>query len=121
MEEKTMNKKSKSIMVLKILYIINDATLLPCAYLTVLNFLSAYTDVPWPWSRFFLGLTLPVVMLRCFNLPYIQSAVIAIVYLCLLIKNKFPLKDTVIFVVLLIICILGLLSVEEVFWAAMGV
>lgn len=121
MEEKSTNKKSNSIMILKILYIINDVTLLPCAYLTVLNFLSVFTDVPLPWSRAFLGLTLPVVMLRCFYLPYIQSSVISIVYLCLLIKNKFPLKETIIFVVLLTICILGLLSVEEVFWAAMGV
>lgn len=116
-----MNENSNSAKVIKILYIINDVILLPCAYLTVINILSGFTDVHMTWSRAFLGLTIPVVLLRCFFLPYILSAVISIAYLCLLIKNKFPLKETIIFVVLLIVCILGILSVEEVFWAAMGV
>lgn len=116
-----MNEKSRSLKVLTILNIINIIPLLPCAYLTILKILSLFTEVNMPWSRAFLGFTLAVVFLRCFFLPYITSAIINIVHLCILIKNKFPLKETILFAILLIICILGLLSVEDVFWAAMGI
>lgn len=109
-------------MVIKILYIINLIPLLPCVYLTVTEGILRTTGYSISvWSRMFLGFTLLVVFLRIFFLPYISSLLLTLAYVFLLIKNKASKREGIVFLLMLILCVLGLLSVEKVFWAAMGV
>ena len=112
---------TNNLKIIKWLYVLNDLPLLPCVYITFWSAASHFTEVEWIWTREFLGWILPIYFLRCFYLPYITSAAIAGFYLYNLIKNKFPKIDTVIFIVLTVICILGLISVETAFNAAMSV
>ncbi len=106
---------------MKTLFIVNDILLFPCAICTVWEFISWFADIGSIWQRWFLGLTLPIVFLRIFLLPYLFSVLIVAGYLWALWKNGFPKKETLLFIALLIICALGLISLEPVFWAAMGV
>ena len=85
------------------------------------KFVARFADIGSIWQRWFLGLTLPVVFLRIFLLPYLFSALIAGGYVWLLWRSGFPKKELLLFIVLLAVCILGLVSLEPVFWAAMGV
>ncbi len=104
------------------LTIINTILLLPCTYLTVFNFVNTDTSIQNSiWTRGFLGLTLPIVFLRIFYLPYITSTILSIAYFSFLKKSKFPKKETLFFAILFIITILGLLSLETVFDASMSV
>ena len=107
---------------IKKLFIINDILLLPCVYLTFANILIKIFDADVNvWTRSFLGLTLPIVFLRIFFVPYIASIILSILYFINLKKKNFPKKEVVSFIVLFLICIVGLISVEPVFYAAMGV
>ena len=112
-------KYKESFKIIKFAFLVNTVLLLPCAYLTIFKLISANPDSIWSFG--FLGLTLPIVLLRCFYLPYIFTVVLSIIYLKYLIQLKFPIKDLLLFILLITICILGLLSLEEVFLAAMGI
>ena len=117
--KKTVNRR---LWIVRLLFFINTLTLLPCAYVTVINIRYKITGLYfWPWTRSFLGFILPVVFLRCFYLPYICTAVFAGIYIFMLRKYRYPKKDVVTFILLFLICVLGLVSVEEVFHAAMSV
>lgn len=106
---------------INIWFLINNIPLLPCVYLTLWTIASKFTEVQWIWTRDFLGFILPVILLRCFFIPYISSFVIALWYFVALIKNKFPKKYVIEFIVLLSICVMGLISVETVFQVGMSV
>lgn len=106
---------------LKLLFALNDLPLLPCAYVTLWSFAGQFTEVPNIWTRGFLGWILPVTFLHCFYLPYLCSAAITFCSLRYLVQTRFPPKDTLIFSGLLLLCLLGLASVETVFAAAMSV
>ena len=115
-------KANQALSNIKIPSAINAILLLPCAYVTVINILAEITGVYyWPWTRSFLGFILPVVLLRCFFIPYICTPVFAIIHFCMLRKRGYPKKEVGLFILLLIISVLGLVSLEEVFWAAMSV
>lgn len=117
-----MSSDGKKLRIIKLLYIINLIPLLPCFYATVAEVLYHFFEIYLPvWSRGFLGLTLPIIFLRIFYLPYIISAILNVVYLWYLIKEKSSAKEVILFAFLLSICILGLLSVENVFNAGMGI
>ena len=73
------------------------------------------------WTRRLLGFLIPVVLLRCFGIPYVASAVLFVLYLVFLIKYKAPKREWFIFVLIFVFCILGLSSLEVVFHAAMSV
>lgn len=116
------NKHHSRFITVKILYIINAITLLPCSFITVINMLERLGIIHvWPWDRFFLGFIIPVALLRCLYLPYIITVVLSLIYAVMLWKNKSPIKEIVIFIVVLLVCVLGIVSVEEVFHAAMSV
>ena len=116
-----MIKSEKRLRTVKLWYVINLIPLLPCVYVTVAKILSFYKIYLPIWSRLFLGLTLPVIFLRIFYLPYVISTVLNVVYPWLLAKEKHSAKEIILFVFFLIICVLGLLSVETVFNAGMGI
>ena len=116
------NSKNKVLKIIKILYIINLIPLLPCVYLTLTEVISRLTGSSiGVWSRAFLGFTLLIVFLRIFFLPYILSFLLSLAYLFVLIKCKAAKREIIVFLLMLLLCVLGLLSVEKVFWAAMGV
>ncbi len=118
LNEKDMKRFKK----IKKFFIINTVLLLPCSYLTVFKFI--YTDPNIQneiWTHSFLELTIPIVFLRCFFIPYIASVILSIYYFVFLIKTKFLKKDFIMFIVLFTLTILGLLSLEEVFLAGMSI
>lgn len=120
-EETKGNTNQSKLRTVKILFICNLIPLLPCVYVTFWTIASYHMEVYWIWTRGFLGFILPVTFLRCFYIPYIASTVLSVYYFIFLYKEKFPKKETILFIVLFIICVLGLLSVETVFRAAMSV
>ena len=104
------------------LFVIDDILLFPCALCTVWNFVSRFADIGSIWQHWFLGLSLPVVFLNCFlYFPYILSAAAIVGYLWALRKDGFPRKEMMLFIALLAVCALGLISLDAVFQAAMGV
>ena len=113
--------KESRFSILKLLFILNDLLLLPCVYVTLWTVASKFMAVGNIWTRNFLSWSLPVVLLNCFYIPYISSALISCIYLRVLQKNKFPKSETVGFVILLLICMMGLISLDRVFDAAMSV
>lgn len=117
-----MRNYRKQLRTIQILYVLNLALLLPCVYATVVGVLNHFFEIDLHiWTRGFLGLTLPIIFLRILFLPYILSAILNAAYIWLLVKVKCFAKEVVLFAFLLLICILGLLSVEQVFWAGMGI
>ncbi len=120
-EKESPKNKFTLPMFAKKLLIINDIPLLPCVYVTFHYALADFMPYHNIWTREFLGFILPVVFLRCFYIPYITSPLLIILNFVLLAKNKFPKKETVWFVIVTAVCILGLVSLETVFNAAMSV
>ena len=122
MNRTSSNKHHTSFITVKILYIINAITLLPCSCITVINLLERLGIIHvWPWNRFFLGMILPVALLRCLYFPYIITAALSVIYAIMLWKTRSPAKEIVLFIVILLVCVLGVFSVEEAFRAAMSV
>lgn len=64
---------------------------------------------------------LPVALLRCLYFPYIITAALSVIYAIMLWKTRSPAKEIVLFIVILLVCVLGVVSVEEAFHAAMSV
>ena len=103
---------------IKLLYILNFITLLPCVYTAAMSF-----GIILPGSRsrvinFLMGV---IVFMRCFFLPYIVAAVLTVIYIMLLKTRKASGGEVVQFVILLILTLIGLSQVEFLFQAAMGV
>ena len=115
-------KESKKFRIIKKFFIINTILLLPCAYLTIFKLFNPdYSHQQEIWTFEFLGLILPVVLMRTLLLPYICTLTCGSGYFIYLLKSKFPKKELITFAICLIITILGLLSLEEAFAAAMGI
>lgn len=107
------------------LFILNDLTLFPCVFWTLTDIWNRLAgDVPefmYP-GRTLAALSMIVyVFLRCFYLPYIFSAALIGLSVFVLIKDRFPKGETAVFAALTAVCILGLISAETVFDAAMSV
>ena len=62
-----------------------------------------------------------IILARILFLPYIVSALLSGAYFYHLEKEYYPKVETTIFVIMLILCIMGLFSVEAVFGAGMGI
>ena len=96
-----------------------DLVLLPCAFVTVFRFAALFVPLRETfWTRAFLGWTLPVVFLRCLYLPYAAAAVLLPLSAAVLIRAR---SRRAAILCLAAVCILGLLSLEAVFAAAMGI
>lgn len=103
-----------------LIYFINLLTLYPCIYLTFTRIIG-HDPLHWVWSHNFLGATMLIIFSRIFFLPYIVSALLTMAYIKHLKKKNYPKPEMIPFVIMLILCIMGLLSVEKVFWAGMGI
>lgn len=103
-----------------LLYFLNLLPLYPCIYLTYTRIIG-HDPLQWVWSHDFLGATMLIIFARCFFLPYIVSALLSGAYLYHLEKEHYPKFETFLFIIMLILCIMGLLSVEAVFAAGMGI
>ncbi len=111
-----------------ILLIIEDVLLLPCVVLSIYRFIEfCGADFQYAiWTRGFLGLTLPIIFLRIFFIPYITAGIILFLLIRSFVIDKqqniqMNKREVLFYLIASIICILGLLSVEQVFWAGMGV
>lgn len=122
---------------LKVLFIINDLILFPCALLTAyyvagfglyvfryafglekVDFLSTLSIIPLLSVTIF---SLIPAFLNCFHLPYIMSVVIIFIYLWKLVKEGFLKEETKDFVKYFVVCMFGLISLESVFQVAMSI
>lgn len=101
---------------LRILYVLNTLLLLPCAYFTLALVTPLRTH-----GRLFLGAVLPIVGLRIYYIPYISSTILTAGYIYLIKKHICSDKERIFFSILLIITILGLISLEMVYSAVMGI
>ncbi len=99
--------------VLKLLFIINDIFLLPGVLCWIVFLLSRF-ELFYDFCNE--AILLLYFFIQYFMFNYIASTVITIVYVIALIKYKFPKKETVAFIILLIICILEILSTELFIW-----
>ena len=112
------NKSTGALRVIRILYVIDTLLLMPCAVIEVAKLLKLEVNF---WTRGYLGFLLPVVFLRIIFIPYIATPVLTVLYGYFLRKAKGSKLEYILFALMLIICILGLLSLELVFNAAMGI
>ena len=103
-----------------LLYFLHLIPLYPCIYLTFTRIIG-HDPLQWVWSRDFLGATMLIIFARALFLPYIVSAFLSGAYLYHLEKEHYPKVETTIFVIMLILCIMGLVSVKAVFDAGMGI
>lgn len=110
-------RKWPGIAALRLAFLLHDLILSPCVYIT----LCRLTGVPLRWTHGLLGWMLPVAFLAIFALPYIASALLVALYLLCLLRRRFPVGETALFLVLLAVCLLGLPSVSTAFHAAMSV
>ena len=111
---------------IRILYIINTFCLLT-------SYLVLYNDSLPPGAGLMNGslgwifflLALPAILncvLRAFFIPYIYFALITYLYIKNLKENQFPKKETILFIILLLLSILGLVCLEVVshdMWSAL--
>lgn len=117
--KETVNRRQR---IVSVLYLINTLIMLPCAYVTCVNIGYKLTGLYfWPWTRSFLGFILPVVLLRCFYLPYVTTAVLTGLCIYMIKKYKSPKKTIIAFAIMILLNVLGIISLEEVFAAAMSV
>ena len=112
---------------IRILYIINTFCLLT-------SYLVLYNDSLPPGAGLMNGslgwifflLALPAILncvLRVFFIPYIYFALITYLYIKNLKENQFPKKETILFIILLLLSILGLVCLEVVsqdMWRALS-
>lgn len=103
-----------------LLYFLHLIPLYPCIYLTFTRIIGS-DPLNWVWSRDFLGATMPIIFGRILFLPYIISGFLSGAYIYHLEKEYYPKVETTIFVIMLILCIMGLVSVKAVFDAGMGI
>lgn len=103
-----------------LLYFLHLIPLYPCIYLTFTRIIR-HDPLHWVWSHDFLGATLLIILARCFFLPYIVSALLSGAYIYHLEKENYPKVEKILFGIMLILCIMGLFSVEAVFDAGMGI
>ena len=89
--------------------------------LRILYVLNTLLLLPWTHGRLFLGAVLPIVGLRIYYIPYISSAILTAGYIYLIKKHICSDKERIFFSILLIITILGLISLEMVYSAVMGI
>lgn len=112
-----MEKKMK---VLQVLFLLNDLLLLPHIWIEFGILIGRGSIVP-EQNPVFGAVFIATIFLRIFWLPYIGSAVITLLYLILLCKSRFAVKDTVIFGILLTVCVTGLIAMEPHFQGALGI
>lgn len=101
-------------------YLLNLLSLFPCIYLSFTKIIQR-DPLNWIWSRSFLGATFPIIILNLFFLPYIFSVLWICAYVFYLKKSKFPKFESAFFILTLILCIMGLCSINTVFRAGMGI
>lgn len=111
---------TKKIKILQVLYLLNDLLLLPHIWIEF-GILTGNASMVPEQNPVFQAVFIVTIFLRCFLLPYIWSAVITVLYLVLLCKSKFVVKDTVIFGILFVVCVLGLIALESHFQGALGI
>ena len=113
---------NRKLRLVSVLYFINTLIMLPCAYVTCINIRYKLTGMYfWPWTRAFLGFILPVVFLRCFYLPYVTIFFLTVLCIYVIKKYKPPIKMVIVFAIMVLLNVLGIISLEEVFRAAMSV
>ncbi len=120
-------KKNKhtSLLVVKIFSIIHTVVMFPFACVTLIRLFGGTSFDPMNVPDviayifaipFFIG-----ILLRCLFIPYIFGAVLAVLYIVFFIKSDRSKRDIILFVILQLICILGYISLESAFEAAMSV
>lgn len=111
---------AKKMKVLQVLFLLNDLLLLPYIWIEF-GILIHNTSIVPEQNAVFRAVFIAAIFLRIFWLPYIWPAVITVLYLILLYKSRFAVKDTVIFCILLAVCVTGLIAMEPRFQGAMGI
>ena len=101
----------------RLVYLLNVLLLLPCIYFAYqdhLHFFYRPDTVPLDF------LFITYLCLRFFLFPHIYSLLLTLEYFKYLKTKNFPVKDVVLFIVLLLLCIISLLAMERIFGTAVN-
>lgn len=115
-----------------VLLVLSAVILFPCMLDTVYYFVSSIfrsefvENIFYPVERIILYLFMLFILAGCFYLQYILPAVSAVLFIISAVNNKRtgdkPSKrKKILFIVCWVVCILGLVSSESLFRAAMGI
>lgn len=99
---------------IRLIYLINMILLLPCIYFAYQNSLYVFYEPEEPTLKLLYWGTL---LTRFFLFPHIFSTLFTIEYIKYLKAKSFPLTETALFIIQLLLCIICLLGMERVFGA----
>ena len=107
-----------NIRLIRIVYIVNTTFLLFCC----IYYLIAKLQLEIHSQGLLYAVVFPlsfVLLLRTFFLPYVHSVLWTIVYIKYLKKKRFPKKETILFIILFVLSIIGLICMELLFQGLM--